>query len=121
METLNPLTAEVFRVLAHPVRLAIIDAIGTGTAELEPLASRLGLTRPALRRHLAQLAAAGIVGVDAESGSARYLLASRDYEDAIETIRHATGRRLARIQNLAELTLEGPRGRRHRRGPGRRR
>lgn len=111
METLNPLTAEVFRVLAHPVRLAIVDALGTGEAELESLALRLGLASPTLRRHLAQLSAAGIVGVDGARGSTRYLLVSRDYEDAIETIRRATGRRLDRIQNLAEFTLEGLDGR----------
>ncbi len=53
--------AQVFKALAHPGRLLIVDELSRGERCVCELAELLGVEMPTASRHLAQLRQAGIV------------------------------------------------------------
>jgi ArsR family transcriptional regulator len=58
---LNKERANVFKALAHPLRLAIVDELQKGECCVQDLVDRLGCEQSNLSRHLAVLKQAGIV------------------------------------------------------------
>lgn len=59
--------AEIFKALAHPGRLLIVDELSRGERCVCELAALLGVKMPTVSRHLSQLKHAGIVD-DAKRG-----------------------------------------------------
>lgn len=53
--------AQMFKALAHPGRLLMLDALSRGERCVCDLAALVGSEMPTVSRHLAQLRAAGIV------------------------------------------------------------
>ena len=58
---LYQMQAEIAKVLAHPVRLRILDQIGTGEAPYGTLVSKLGISKTNLSQHLAILRKGGVL------------------------------------------------------------
>lgn len=55
--------ATVFQVLAEPNRLAILEVLRTGESPVGALVAELGLSQPAVSKHLRVLKEAGLVEV----------------------------------------------------------
>jgi DNA-binding transcriptional ArsR family regulator len=65
-----------FGALAHPVRRGIVDRLATGPATVAAATSGLGVSKPAISRHLKVLEEAGVVSRAIEGRTHR--LALRD-------------------------------------------
>lgn len=66
--------AEVMKVLAHPARLMIVDALYEGEKCVCELQELVGSTMPTVSRHLAQMKNAGIVAARRENNKIYYRL-----------------------------------------------
>lgn len=54
--------AELFRLLATPIRLKIISAVCNGECNVSELLARIDTTQPNMSQHLAALYRAGVLG-----------------------------------------------------------
>lgn len=63
---LIPVVAARFRALGEPGRLEILQAMQAGEQSVSALVSATGRSQPNVSQHLAQLAAAGLVGARRE-------------------------------------------------------
>jgi ArsR family transcriptional regulator len=66
--------AEVFRALAHPTRLRILECLGDGERCVCELQAVAGGSLPTVSRHLAQMKAAGLLGCRREGVNIYYRL-----------------------------------------------
>jgi ArsR family transcriptional regulator len=66
--------AELFKALAHPGRLLMVDELSRGERCVCELADLLGVEMPTVSRHLAQLRHAGIVEDDKRGAQVFYKL-----------------------------------------------
>jgi ArsR family transcriptional regulator len=60
---LQELKAEVFQAIGHPVRVAIIELLGSGELCVCEIAERVGTERSNCSRHLAVMLRAGVLEV----------------------------------------------------------
>ncbi len=67
--------ALVAQALAHPLRQALLEAIGTAGAYVNDLVLALGRPQPHVSRHLAVLREAGLVVTERQGTYIRYRLA----------------------------------------------
>jgi ArsR family transcriptional regulator len=67
--------AQLFRVLMHPVRIAILDLLRGGPLCVCHIEARLGLRQPFISQQLAVLRAAGLVRPTREGANIFYQLA----------------------------------------------
>jgi DNA-binding transcriptional ArsR family regulator len=63
---------DVFRVLAHPVRRAVLDALAGGEMTVSQLHESLDVSQPLMSQHLAALRDAGLVSERREGRNAFY-------------------------------------------------
>lgn len=68
--------AAMLRVMAHPVRLAIVHALRGRRQSVGDLCEKLGVTQPAVSRHLSVLRREGLVSYAEEGAKRNYFLAS---------------------------------------------
>ncbi len=66
--------AEVFRALAHPSRLQMLEALADRELCVCELQALVGSSLPTVSRHLAQMRAAGLLGCRREGTSVYYRL-----------------------------------------------
>ncbi len=66
--------AEVFKALAHPGRLLMVDELSRGERCVCELAAMVGSEMPTVSRHLAQLRNAGIVADEKRGAQVFYRL-----------------------------------------------
>jgi ArsR family transcriptional regulator len=66
--------AEVFKALAHPGRLLMVDELSRGERCVCELAALVGSEMPTVSRHLAQLRHAGIVEAEKRGAQVFYTL-----------------------------------------------
>ncbi len=59
--------AKVFKAMAHPLRLQIVDELGKGERCVQDLVDLSGVSFPTVSKHLAQLKEAGVI-VDERRG-----------------------------------------------------
>jgi DNA-binding transcriptional ArsR family regulator len=64
-------TTDVFAVLADPTRRQVIELLGNGPRRAGELSGALGVSAPALSRHLRVLLAAGMVADERVEADAR--------------------------------------------------
>ena len=69
------LQAKLFRGLADPARLALLDALRTGDRTVSELVAATGLSQPNASNHLACLRDCGLVTATQEGRFVRYALA----------------------------------------------
>lgn len=70
--------AELYKLLAHPARLEILNILKTGDASLEQLTVTLGLAKANISQHLAILKMARVVTNRRDSGEAIYSIVNPD-------------------------------------------
>lgn len=70
--------AELYKLLAHPARLEILNILKLQDASLEQLTAALGLAKANISQHLAILKMARVVSVRREGGEAVYSIVNPD-------------------------------------------
>jgi DNA-binding transcriptional ArsR family regulator len=95
-----------FHVLAHPVRRAIIERLSGGPATVGEATSGLGISKPAVTKHLKLLEQAGAVTRTVQGRTHRLTLVPQPLDDAsawLERHRGLWERKFAEIDRyLAE-------------------
>ncbi|TWT40294.1 HTH-type transcriptional repressor SmtB [Phycisphaerae bacterium RAS1] len=93
----NTARSEILRAIAHPIRIAILDALQGCEMCVGELADLLLAGQPTVSKHLAMLRAAGVVEVRRDGNSAYYRLTTQSLpalwgsvEDLLAT-RHKSG------------------------------
>lgn len=72
---LQAFKSDFFRALAHPVRIQILEALGTGEHSVQELQQALGLEQPIVSQQLAVLRAKNVVTPRKLGTTVRYVLA----------------------------------------------
>ncbi|WP_026405372.1 ArsR/SmtB family transcription factor [Actinomadura rifamycini] len=96
--------AELFKTLAHPVRIRVLELLLDGPRQVGDLRRDVGVEASNLSHQLAVLRRSGLVTAAREDGSVTYELSAPDITDLL----HASRRVLAALLNgrsglLAEL------------------
>ena len=107
---LQRLKADLFRGLAHPARIRILECLAVKERSVQDLQEALGLDQPAVSQHLAALRARHLVTARKEGTTAYYALSSRRTADLLQVARELLSHRLSQSQSmLKELRREGRR------------
>lgn len=98
---LQTLKAELFRALANPIRIRLLEVlVMTPERSVQDLGRTLGISQPIVSQQLARLRASGIV-VSVHSGAAtRYSVADPLLKDLLRVARQMLNRRLVGVQSL---------------------
>lgn len=104
MDRLTTLMAETADLLGQPARVGIVEVLSDGPATAREIAARLDLSPGVVADELLVLVVATIVRADADE---RFALTDPDVASACRTIRSVLRGRLASLETLADLTLEG--------------
>jgi ArsR family transcriptional regulator len=77
-KTVYARNAELYKLLAHPVRLEILNILRLQETSLEELTVTLGLAKANISQHLAILKMARVVRVRRDNGEAIYSIVNPD-------------------------------------------
>jgi DNA-binding transcriptional ArsR family regulator len=102
--------ADFFRALAHPIRIRILEALGTGEHSVQELQQALGLEQPIVSQQLAILRAKNIVTPRKLGTTVRYALSDPLIIKLLAVAREIFNNHLVDTQTmLKELQREGRR------------
>lgn len=101
------LHAEVCKVMAHPTRLEIINALRSGEASLVDLAAKLDVPKPNVSQHLSQMRHRGIVERRREAGNVYYRLTDLKIVKACDLMREVLLDQLERQRAIADKITSG--------------
>ena len=97
---LQALKADLFRALAHPARIRILELLAVRERTVQELQDALGLDQPAVSQHLAALRARLLVVARREGTLAHYTLRSRLVAELLRVSRAFLSDRLAESQSM---------------------
>lgn len=96
--------AGLFRTLADPTRLAIVQHLAAGPHRVTDLVDHMGFAQSTISKHLSVLLERGLVSVRSEGRSAVYALQRQDHLSALisaaEDLLHAGGTPLSLCAHL---------------------
>jgi len=99
--------ADFFRALAHPVRIRILEVLGTGEHNVQELQEALGLDQPLVSQQLAILRAKNIVTTRKVGTTVQYALSDRLITKLLSVAREIFNNHLVDTQTmLKELQRE---------------
>lgn len=102
--------AEFFRALAHPVRIRILETLGTGERSVQELQQQLALEQPVVSQQLAVLRAKNIVTPRKLGTTVKYALSDPLVTKLLSVAREIFNNHLVGTQTmLKELRREGRR------------
>jgi DNA-binding transcriptional ArsR family regulator len=101
--TLYEMQAEIAKALAHPIRLQVLDQIGTGEVAYGTLLARLGISKTNLSQHLAVLRRSGLVLVRRDRSYVHYRLTFPEIKTLCASMRDILARHLALSSKHARL------------------
>ena len=90
--------AEVFKALAHPVRLQVALALREGELSLGQLQKRVAVTISTLSRHVTQMKKAGVVAERRAGARVIHSLVLPALLDAVEPAQRVVAQRVRRQQ-----------------------
>ena len=100
-EQLQTMKAELFRALAHPIRIRLLEVmVATQETSVQELQRTLGVDQPIVSQQLARLRASGIVMSTGSGASTRYAVSSPLMKDLLSTAKQILTGRLAHAKNL---------------------
>lgn len=102
---LYQMQADIAKVLANPVRLRILDQIGTGEVAYGTLLSRLGISKTNLSQHLAILRKGGILSVRREGVHVHYRLTYPEIKGLCSAMRGILTKHLNEAGRQAKLLM----------------
>ena len=109
--SLQTLKSELFRVLAHPTRIRILEHLVQGERTVNELQEALALEQPIVSQHLAALRARNVVTVRREGTLAYYALGNPLVAELLRVARELLSHHLTESQSmLRELQREQRRG-----------
>ena len=97
---LPALKADLFRALAHPTRIRILELLVDRACTVQDISGALGLDQPVASQHLAALRARHLVTVRREGTLAHYALRSRLVADLLRVAREFLNRSLTDSQTM---------------------
>ena len=101
--------ASVFQALAHPTRIAIVEALRDGEISSRALQERLGIEQANLSQHLAILRSRQVVTNRKEGNQVFYSLRNRTLSKVLDMMRRSFEANLAdAVQMLGEIQAERP-------------
>ncbi len=101
--------ASVFHALAHPTRIAIVEALRDGEVTAGAIQERLGVEQANLSQHLAILRSRQIVANRKEGNQVFYSLRNKMLLDVLDVMRQYFQAHLSEAaQMLAEIEAERP-------------
>jgi DNA-binding transcriptional ArsR family regulator len=104
---LQVLKSELFRALAHPTRIRILEGLIQGERTVQNLQDALGLGQPIVSQHLAALRAKNVVTVRRERTQAYYTLRSPLISELLRVSREFLNQQLTESRSmLRELERE---------------
>jgi ArsR family transcriptional regulator len=104
---LQVVKAELFRALAHPTRIRVLEQLTRGELTVQALQDALQLDQPIVSQHLAALRSKNVVTVRREGTQAFYSLRSPLVADLLRVAREFLGHHLTESQSmLRELQRE---------------
>jgi DNA-binding transcriptional ArsR family regulator len=107
---LQTFKARFFRVLAHPIRIKILEILVRGNRTVQELQEALELDQPVVSQQLAVLRNQGIVTAQKQGLSVRYALRDPAIGDLLEAARRVFNNHLVGSQSmLQELRREARR------------
>jgi DNA-binding transcriptional ArsR family regulator len=80
----SPQLDAVFAALSDPTRRDVVRALGQAPTSASELATRMPVSRQAIAKHLASLAAAGLVDSARDGRQVRYRLTPGAFGDAVD-------------------------------------
>lgn len=86
-ESLRQFKAEIFRVLAHPKRIHIVEYLIAGERCVRDIQEEVGIEAPAVSQHLAVLRAKNLVTTRKEGTQVFYALRDPLLADVLDTMR----------------------------------
>jgi len=99
--------ADFFRALAHPIRIRILEVLGTGEHSVQELQQALGLEQPIVSQQLAILRAKHIVTPRKVGNTVQYALSDRLITKLLSVARDIFNNHLVDTQTmLRELQRE---------------
>ena len=108
---LQVLKSDLFRALAHPTRIRILERLVLGSRTVQVLQDELSLEQPIVSQHLAALRAKNVVTVRREGTQAHYTLRSPSIADLLRVAREFLNHQLSESHTmLRELRREDRRG-----------
>ena len=102
---LYQMQADIAKVLANPVRLRILDQIGTGEVAHGTLLSRLGISKTNLSQHLAILRKGGILSVRREGVHVHYRMTYPEIKELCSAMRGILAKHLNETGRQAKLLM----------------
>jgi ArsR family transcriptional regulator len=97
---LQRLKADLFRALAHPARIRILELLSSTERTVQELQEELELDQPAVSQHLAALRARHLVVSRKEGTLAYYTLRSRLVAELLRVARDLLSDRLTESQSM---------------------
>jgi len=97
---LQAFKAEFFRALAHPVRIRLLEALGTGERTVQELQQALRLDQPLVSQQLAVLRAKNVVTPRKVGTTVRYALGDPLIADLLRTAREIFNHQLIGTQTM---------------------
>jgi DNA-binding transcriptional ArsR family regulator len=110
MPTLQEFKADFFRALAHPIRIRILETLGSGEHSVHELQQQLDLDQPVVSQQLAILRAKNIVSPRKIGTTVKYALSDPLVAKLLLIAREIFNNHLVDTQSmLKELRREGRR------------
>lgn len=100
------LQAEICKVLANPIRLEILNRIGSREVSFGNLLSALGISKTNLSQHLAVLRKSGVVMDRREGVHAYFRLTYLEIEEACRAVQNVLAKHLRETGREAVRLLE---------------
>src|SRR3989442_16033738 len=97
---LQALKADLFRALAHPVRIRILELLAGRERTVQELQDALKLDQPAVSQHLAALRVRNLVTARREGTLAYYTLRSSVVAELLRVAREVLDRHLTESQSM---------------------
>lgn len=99
--TILELHARVCKTMAHPVRLALLNAMRDGERTVGELAEAAGVSQPAASQHLASLRGEGLLNHRRQGNEVHYSIAHPKMIQACDLLREVLFDRLREQKALA--------------------
>jgi ArsR family transcriptional regulator len=107
--------ARIFQALAHPTRIAILEALQDGEVSARTIQERLGIEQANLSQHLAILRSRQIVATRKEGNQVFYSLRNKALIKVLDMMRRYFQAHLAEeVQMLGAIEAEDPARRKER-------
>jgi DNA-binding transcriptional ArsR family regulator len=100
-QQLQELKAELFRALAHPIRIRLLEVlVTTDECSVQDLQRTLDVDQPIVSQQLARLRASGLVVASKRGSATRYAVVDPSLKDLLTVAKQILNRRLTDTQVL---------------------